>query len=137
MKKLTRLPSVALIIFALLGCGGGGSSGDVTSPGETPPPPPPPTTNSSTTNLSVTNDKYTPAHDSVAVGATLTWTWNTCSSDIYGQNTCADHSVTFDDGPTSPIQSSGTFVRTFSTAGTYPYHCRVHGTAMSGTVLVH
>jgi plastocyanin len=75
--------------------------------------------------------------DSVAVGAMLTWTWNSCTSDGYNGQTCASHSVKFDDGPASPIQSSGDFVRTFAQAGTYTYHCAVHGTAMSGTIVVH
>ena len=44
--------------------------------------------------------------------------------------------MTFDDGPTSPIQSSGNFSRAFATAGTYTYHCKVHGAAMAGTVIV-
>jgi plastocyanin len=130
-----RINAVSLsLVAALYACGGGGSSSSngVTDPG------PPPPVNGSTTSLSVQNNKYVPAHDSVGVGATLTWTWNTCSGDGYGGNTCASHSVKFDDGvASSPIQSSGTFSRTFDTAGTYTYHCAVHGTAMSGTVVVH
>lgn len=129
-----RIKGLSLFLgTALYACGGGGSSSSngVTDPG-TPPPP-----NGSTTRLSVENNKYVPAHDSVGVGATLTWTWNTCTGDGYGNNTCASHSVKFDDGvSSSPIQSSGTFSRTFATAGTYTYHCAVHGTAMSGTILV-
>ena len=45
-------------------------------------------------------------------------------------------SVTFDDGPESAIQTAGSFNRTFGGAGTFPYHCAVHGAAMSGTVVV-
>ena len=41
---------------------------------------------------------------------------------------------TVDDGIASGTQSSGTFQRTFSAAGAYPYHCTIHGAAMSGTV---
>jgi plastocyanin len=118
---------------AILGCGGGGSSSDgVTGP----PPPPPPPTNASTTALMVQNDHYTPSNDSVAVGATLTWTWDTCTGDGYGGSVCSAHSVKFDDGPASVIQETGSFTRTFATAGTYPYHCAVHGTAMSGKIIV-
>lgn len=115
---------------AILGCGGGGSSsGGVTGP------PPPPTT-ASTTSLKVQNDHYTPSNDSVAVGATLTWTWDTCTGDGYGGSVCSPHSVMFDDGPASVIQETGSFTRTFATAGTYAYHCAVHGTAMSGKITV-
>jgi plastocyanin len=117
---------------AILGCGGGGSS-DITSPPPTNNPPP----NASTLALSVMNNHYTPQNDSVAVGATLTWTWNSCTGDGYGGSMCTAHSVKFDDGvSSSAIQSSGTFSRTFAAAGTYTYHCAVHGTAMSGTITV-
>ena len=138
-KASTGHRSLKLLVVALtslaLACGGGSSSSDgITSPPPTNTPPPP---NSSTTALTVQNNHYSPANDSVAVGATLTWTWDTCTGDGYGGSQCSDHSVKFDDGPASPIQSSGTFKRQFTTAGTYTYHCAVHGAAMSGKVIVH
>lgn len=127
--------SVASLAFvlsaALLGCGGGGSS----SNGITNPPPPPPP-NASTLALSVENNHYTPANDSVAVGATLTWTWNSCTGDGYGGSMCTSHSVKFDDGPASAIKDAGTFSRTFAAAGVYAYHCAVHGAAMAGKITV-
>jgi plastocyanin len=86
----------------------------------------------------VTNDAFSPGTKTVAVGTTVKWAWNTCSSDPYygtGQ-TCTSHSVTFDDGTTSPTQDQGTFERTFSAAGTYNYHCVIHGAAMTGTITV-
>lgn len=60
--------------------------------------------------------------------AIVTWTWT-------GRN---PHSVTFDaGGPNSAIQRSGTFSRTFDTAGVFTYFCSVHGRAiMSGTAHV-
>ena len=125
---------VFLLSAAAFACGGGGSSSanGVTGP-VTPPPPP----TGSTTALTVTNNRFTPARDSVATGSTLTWTWDSCAGDIYGGTTCASHSVQFDDGSeSSGIRSSGTFSRTFASAGTYTYHCAVHGAAMAGTVIV-
>lgn len=124
--------SVTFLLFAaaIAGCGGGGSSYN----GITNPPPPPP--NGSTTALAVQNNHYSPANDSVGVGATLTWTWDSCTGDGYGGSMCTSHSVKFDDGPASDIQSSGTFKRTFTVAGTYTYHCAVHGAAMAGKVTV-
>ncbi len=122
-----------LLSAAAFACGGGGSSSSngVTGPVSTPPP------TGSTHALTVTNNKYTPAQDSVGVGSTLTWTWSSCSGDGYGGSSCASHSVQFDDGgASSDIQSSGTFSRTFASAGTYTYHCAVHGAAMAGTVIV-
>jgi len=41
-------------------------------------------------------------------------------------------------GPTEPFDSgtftSGVFVHTYNTAGSFSYHCKVHGSSMSGTV---
>lgn len=129
--------SLTLLSFVLcsfaLACGGSSSSAGITNP----PPSPPPVPSGSTTSLLVQNDHYSPVNDSVAVGATLTWTWDSCTGDGYGGTQCASHSVKFDDGPASSIQSSGTFTRQFATAGTYTYHCAVHGAAMSGKITVH
>ena len=98
----------------------------------------PPVASGSTTSLTVTNNHFSPVTDSVSAGSTLTWTWNSCTGDGYGGSTCVSHSVQFDDGgPSSAIMSSGMFSRKFAVAGTYTYHCAVHGAAMSGTITVH
>jgi plastocyanin len=86
----------------------------------------------------VTNNAFTPASLSATPGATVTWTWNSCTGgDGYGYGqTCVAHQIVFDDGASSDEQSSGSYQRTFAAAGSYPYHCKIHGTAMSGTVVV-
>ena len=113
-------------------CGGGGdaSTGPVTTT-------PPPTNGNG--QVSVTNDAFTPTTVTIKAGTAVTWTWNSCSSDPYSAyptQTCVDHQIGFDDGQQSGVQSSGTFDRTFATPGTYPYHCLIHGVAMSGTIVV-
>ena len=124
---------VALAVFGLAACGGGGGGGgsQVTSPppggGNTPPP---------SNGISVSNNAYSPGSKTVAVGSTVQWAWNTCSGDPYYGGTCTAHSVTFDDGTTSPTQAEGTYSRTFSAAGTYTYHCAIHGAAMAGSITV-
>jgi plastocyanin len=86
-----------------------------------------PSTGGSNT-VTVGNNLFSPADLSVAPGTTVTWEW---AADA------VDHNVTFDDGEHSPTQSSGTFPRTFAAAGTFPYHCTIHGAAvMHGTVTV-
>jgi plastocyanin len=76
----------------------------------------------------VSNDKFTPSDISVTTGTTITWQWNSGG---------VDHTVTFDDGPDSGVKSSGTFTRTFQTAGTFPYFCQIHrNLGMTGTVTV-
>lgn len=109
----------AMAILAFAGCGGGGSD---TTTGPTTP-----TGGGST--VSVGNNFYSPATLSVATGTTVTWQW--ADGDV-------QHTVTFNDNaPGSGAQSSGSFQRTFSVAGTYPYFCSIHGAAvMSGSVTV-
>jgi plastocyanin len=135
MHRVASWIAVLALPYAVA-CGGSSSS-------ITPPPPPPPGGNDSTPTgssdqVTVGNDHFSPATDSVAAGGKVVWSWDTCNGDPYGGQTCQDHSVTFDDGPTSPIQNAGSFERTFATAGSYTYYCKVHGRAvMSGTIVVH
>lgn len=113
------------VLLALAGCGGSGSPTGTNTGGN----------NGggggggSTSNaISVRDNSFSPNATTVAPGTTVTWTWS-------GSN---PHNVTFDDGSNvaSDTQSSGTFSRTFQNAGTYNYHCTVHGAAMSGTITV-
>ena len=78
------------------------------------------------TAINVADDYYTPPTTRVLAGTTITWTWTGANS----------HSVTFEDGTTSAVQASGTYSRSFPSAGTFNYHCKIHGVAMSGSVTV-
>ena len=126
---------------ALSACGGGSDStygnGPTTNPGTTNPGG---TTGGVSTNAVVIADQtFNPGVVSVPVGTTVTWEWKACSDDGYGgYSSCVSHNVTFDDGSNiaSSTQSTGTFSRTFNAAGTFKYHCTIHGTAMSGQVTV-
>ena len=65
----------------------------------------------------------------IAMGTTVTWT----------NNDSIPHTSTSDTGVwDSGILSSGqSFSFAFTQAGTYPYHCAIHGAAsMSGTIVV-
>jgi plastocyanin len=84
----------------------------------------------------VSNNAYTPSAKSVGPGTTVNWTWDTCTGTVGYDEACVAHTVTFDDGVSSAQQEKGTFSRTFTAAGTYAYHCLVHGTKMSGTITV-
>jgi plastocyanin len=88
-----------------------------------------------TSSITVMNSSFSPNATTVARGTVVQWTWNSCDSG-YGGETCTAHTVTFDDGPSSELQDKGSYSRAFNTAGTYKYHCQVHGTSMSGSVVV-
>ena len=74
-------------------------------------------------DILVRNNFFEPSSLEVAANTTVVWAW---SSDE------TPHNVTFDDGEESGDRSSGTYERAFATAGTYPYHCTIHGTPTSG-----
>ncbi len=120
---------VALAVASLFACGGSYSSTAPPNNGGVNTPPP-------VGGITVSNNFFSPATKTVAKGTTVQWAWNSCTGDAYSGQTCVSHSVTFDDGTTSATQSQGTYNRMFGTAGTYPYHCSVHGTAMSGSITV-
>jgi plastocyanin len=126
--------AAVLALVFLSACGGG--SGYPTGSGSQNPPGgqnPPPSTSSA---VSVQNNRFNPAATTVNVGTSVTWTWDACNDDGYGGRTCVDHSVTFDAGGGSSTQSSGVYTRQFNTAGTFNYHCTIHGAAMAGQVVV-
>jgi plastocyanin len=110
MRGWTLLAGIGILAA---GCGGSNS-------------PSSPSTGGGTTVM-VGNNFFSPVDLSVTPGTTVTWEWAA---------NAVEHNVTFDDGEHSPTQSSGTFPRTFAAAGTFPYHCTIHGAVMHGTVTV-
>ena len=135
-------------LFALVAaCGGGGTtpstlpSDDETTPPATSSPTPTPslTTPPAATAgaVDIVDNEYRPAQITVAVGARVIWT----------HRGGAIHSVSaddesFDSSPSCPSPPSGcmmqqaTFAFTFTRAGEFAYHCKVHGPLMAGTVIV-
>jgi plastocyanin len=79
-------------------------------------------------SVDINDNFYAPRNTTISNGGTVTWTWR-------GSNS---HTVTADDGSfdSSPAKSTGTFTHTFTTVGSFPYHCMVHGSLMSGTITV-
>lgn len=79
------------------------------------------------------NGTTNPAQDTVPAGQTVTWTWTGTGA--------TPHSVLSQGSPSFPssatLTGSGmTSTNTFTTPGTYRYDCAVHGSAMSGTIVV-
>lgn len=134
-----RTSRMALVVLALaMGCGGGGSTGPDNSGGTTGTSGTTGTTGTtgstgstgggSTSNSIVVGDgQFTPSSTTVPVGTTVTWTWQATTT----------HNVTFNNTSlgASPNQTTGTYSRGFSTAGTFAYRCTFHA-GMDGTVVV-
>jgi plastocyanin len=70
---------------------------------------------------------FTPSSLTVAVGTKVTWRNN----DSMAHTVTSDNAL-FDSGN---IGAGGSYTYTFSTAGTYGYHCTIHS-GMTGTVVV-
>ena len=120
--RVLRVVIMLVALGAALSCqnygGASGGGGVITGP---------PGGGGGGVGVRVGDNNYIPATVTVSTGETITWTWQ-------GSNA---HSVTFNNGPASATQISGTFQTSFPTAGTYTYYCVVHGsTAMSGSVIV-
>ena len=79
--------------------------------------------------VSAHDGSQNPAVTSIAVGATVTWTW----SGSLNHSVESTGATAF---ASSAIMNQGTYAVQFNTPGTYHYICAVHGAAMSGTVIV-
>lgn len=75
--------------------------------------------------VTIANFAFAPAELTVPVGTTVTWT-NTDGS---------GHLVVFADQASEKMRKGGTYARTFTTPGSYPYSCTIHP-SMTGTVIV-
>ncbi|MDH5282819.1 MAG: Ig-like domain-containing protein [Gemmatimonadota bacterium] len=77
-----------------------------------------------------TNNTQNPAVDTVQVGQTVRWT-----------NTTGGHTVRSLGNPSFPNSGSlstvgATYSHAFTAAGTYQYDCSIHGSQMTGTIVV-
>jgi plastocyanin len=133
-SRLTlTIGGVLLIAATVAGCGGSGMGSNYATPAS---PTPTSTAPASTpANVTITivgmdgSNSYSPNPGAVKVGQTVAWRNadslpHTATADAGGFNT-----GTIAAGATSsPI--------TMTTAGSFPYHCTIHGFAMAGTLTV-
>jgi plastocyanin len=77
--------------------------------------------------VTIKNFSFNPGNLSVSVGQTVTWT----NSDT------TDHTVTADDSSfdSGHVATGTTFQQTFTKAGTFTYHCKIHP-SMKATITV-
>jgi plastocyanin len=116
------LALVLVLLVAACGSGStnttapGGGTTAVTTPGS-----------GATVHVTMTNRSYDPATLTIKVGDTVTWV----------NQDAPQHDVVADNGEfKSQLFDKGqSFSFTFTTAGTYPYHCTIHP-GMVGTIIV-
>ncbi len=80
--------------------------------------------------MSSHNGSRNPAVDTIPVGGTVTWTWTGSlphSVESMGSSTFSSSDIK---------TGSGSYAIKFTAPGTYQYDCAVHGTAMTGTIVV-
>jgi plastocyanin len=130
--------AMAAAAVPLASCGGGSESTYGAGPTTTPPTTNPGGSGVTTNSVVIADQSFSPSLITAPVGTTVTWQWKSCDDVSGGYGTCVSHNVTFDDGSNiaSSTQSTGTFSRTFGAAGTYKYHCTIHGAGMSGQITV-
>jgi plastocyanin len=136
MKPVIGAP-IALCLGVLLACGSsdaGSSGGSLNGPTEPPSPPP-------TASVSAFDFQFSPSPTQISVGGQVTWTNNGPSI-----HTVTSDSGQWDSGLISAQGSGGdpysgggsaggSYIRTFSQAGTFTYHCSIHAN-MKGTITV-
>ena len=88
-----------------------------------------PTPSGPSNQVSMYNMKFSPATLTVKLGTTVTWK----NDDTYAHTATSNDGKTFDTGNIAG-GASGSY--TTVTAGTFDYHCTIHGSSMSGTLVV-
>ena len=89
-------------------------------------------THAGTSGVTIVNFAFQPGATSIHVGDSVTWTWSS-------KNGGTPHSTTSDSSSSvqwdSGTKTSGSFTQTFTSPGTFSYHCSVHSN-MTGTITV-
>ncbi len=83
---------------------------------------------------SARNNTSNPAVDTLAVGGTVTWSKAGGSHSVRSIG-LPDFPSSFGANPANTVMGA-TYAATFNTAGTYQYECGIHGTQMTGRVVV-
>ncbi|MFI5225180.1 MAG: cupredoxin domain-containing protein [Candidatus Limnocylindrales bacterium] len=101
--------------------------GACSSSSSAPPPAAPAGAGGGSGAVTIADFAFSPSTITIAAGSTVTWTNNDTTA----------HTVTLDDGSATSddIAAGSTFQHTFTTAGTFTYHCKIHPT-MTATVVV-
>jgi plastocyanin len=136
MQSLARLAIGTLAVVALAACSSGstatgtpGAAAAATgTPGAAAADPCATSTASGTVAAGIKDFEFDPATVTAKVGDVITWT----------NNGAVGHTVTVDSAPacdTGTVAAGTTGSLTFSAAGSYPFHCKIHS-SMKGTITI-
>ena len=136
-SRLTlTIGGVLLIAATVAGCGSGGMGNSYSSPSSPTPATPPPASNPpSPASVTITivgmngSNSYSPNPATVRVGQTVAWR----NADGLPHTATAAGSA-FDTGSLAAGATSSPI--TMNAAGSFPYHCTIHGFTMVGTLTV-
>ncbi len=128
--NLKRWPAILFILVSatlLISCGKGGGSYNNSGSGNNGGGNNGGGGNNNSNSVSIANFAFSSNDITVAKGTTVTWK----------NNDGVTHTVTADDGSfdSGSIPSGSSYTHTFSTTGTFSYHCSIH-TTMTGKVTV-
>ena len=124
---------LSLAAVLLLGCSGYSTpttppvNTPTTPPVSTPTTPPVNTPSASGSAVTISNFSFQPSTLTISAGTTVFWT----------NNDSTTHTITSDTGVFSSgdLPPGSSFSHTFSSAGSFGYHCSIHP-SMKGTIMV-
>jgi plastocyanin len=143
MRIVQRLLVVAGLLVGVVGCNGEDNLAVL--------PPTPGPSNVATVTVGPNGTvAFSPQQVAIAVGGTVTWIWqagsllHTVTSGVPGAPNglfcnippSQTPSVQTCSGSAYAVMGPTTFSHTFTTVGTFPYFCQVHGPAETGSVVV-
>ena len=128
MPRLARFAVGIIAVVALAACSSSGGAGATATSGAAAGDPCATSTASGTVTAGIKDFEFDPTAVTAKVGDVITWT----------NNGPAGHTVTVDSAPacdTGTVAAGATGSLTFSVAGTYPFHCKIHS-SMKGTITI-
>lgn len=131
MHRFARMAVGAVAVVALAACSSGGGTPAATTAGGGGGGGAAPcsvATSAGSVTAAIKDFEFDPATVTAKVGDTITWT----------NNGPTNHTVTLDDQPscdTGTIAAGATGSLTFTAAGTYAFHCKIHS-SMKGTITI-
>jgi plastocyanin len=89
--------------------------------------------------INIGDDSFFPTKLSISKGPTVRWTNNGREGHSVNANPGTQKCKPLSGAPFDPptVNTGGIFERTFNNAGTFTYHCEIHGCQMKGTITVH